>query len=124
MMTIGGIRERVDPLDSGCQNIRHLETSGDGAMQLMSVSAAAMHIGYKTARSCANYWKRAKRVVLFSLQVVVALGYLLVGLQAVTTVTRVLYFGSLYSKAAATEVGTKRDSINKSFLMHHEWQQI
>ena len=42
------IRRRVDPLDSGCQNIGHLETSGDRVMQLMSVSAAARHLGYKS----------------------------------------------------------------------------
>ena len=42
------IRRRVDPLDSGCQNIGHLETSEDRAMQLMSVSAAARHLGYKS----------------------------------------------------------------------------
>ena len=42
------IRRRVDPLDSGCQNNGHLETSGDGAMQLMSVRAAARQLGYKS----------------------------------------------------------------------------
>ena len=42
------IRTRVDPLDIGCQNIGHLETSGDRAMQLMTVSAAARHLGYKS----------------------------------------------------------------------------
>ena len=42
------IRRCVDPLDSGCQNIGHLETSGDEAMQLMSVSAAARHLGHKS----------------------------------------------------------------------------
>ena len=42
------IRRRIDPLDIGCQNIGHLETSGDRAMQLMSVSAAARHLGYKS----------------------------------------------------------------------------
>ena len=42
------IRRLVDPLDSGCQNIGHLETPGDGAMQLMSVSAAARPLGYKS----------------------------------------------------------------------------
>ena len=42
------IRRRVDPLDSCCQNLGHLETSGDKAMQLMSVSAAARHLGYKS----------------------------------------------------------------------------
>ena len=31
-----------------CQDIGHLETLGDGAMQLMSVSAAARHLGYKS----------------------------------------------------------------------------
>ena len=41
-------RRRVDPLDRGCQNIGHLETSGDRAVQLMSVSAAARHLGYKS----------------------------------------------------------------------------
>ena len=43
------IRARVDPLDSSCQNIGHLGTSGDRAMQLMSVSAAARHLGYKSS---------------------------------------------------------------------------
>ena len=42
------IRRCVDPLDRGCQNIGHLETSGDRAVQLMSVSAAARHLGYKS----------------------------------------------------------------------------
>ena len=42
------IQRRVDPLDSGCQNIGHLETSGDRAMQLMTVSAAARYLGYKS----------------------------------------------------------------------------
>ena len=42
------IRRRVDPLDIGCQNIGHLETSGDREMQLMTVSAAARHLGYKS----------------------------------------------------------------------------
>ena len=42
------IRRRVDPLDSGCQNIGHLKTPGYGAMQLMSVSTAARHLGYKS----------------------------------------------------------------------------
>jgi len=42
------IQRRVDPLDSGCQNLGHLETSGDGTMHLMSVSAAARHLGYKS----------------------------------------------------------------------------
>ena len=42
------IRRRVDPLDNGCQNLGHLETPGDGAMQLMSVSPAARHLGYKS----------------------------------------------------------------------------
>ena len=42
------IRRRVDPLDIGSQNIGHLETSGDRAMQLMTVSAAARHLGYKS----------------------------------------------------------------------------
>ena len=42
------IRRRVDPLDIGCQNIGHLEASGDRAMQFMSVSAAARHLGYKS----------------------------------------------------------------------------
>ena len=42
------IRRRIDRLESGCQNIGHLETSGDEAMQLMSVSAAARHLGYKS----------------------------------------------------------------------------
>ncbi len=42
------IRRRVDPLDSCCPNLGHLETSGDKAMQLMSVSAAARHLGYKS----------------------------------------------------------------------------
>ena len=42
------ILRRVDPLDNGCQNLGHLETPGDGAMQLMSVSAAARHLGYKS----------------------------------------------------------------------------
>ena len=42
------IRKRVDPLDSGCQNIGHLETSEDRAMQLMTVSAVARHLGYKS----------------------------------------------------------------------------
>ena len=42
------IRRRVDPLDSCCQSLGHLETSGDKAMQLISVSAAARHLGYKS----------------------------------------------------------------------------
>ena len=42
------IRRRVDSLDSGYQNIGHLEAQGDRAMQLMSVSAAARHLGYKS----------------------------------------------------------------------------
>ena len=42
------IQRRVDPLDSCCQNLGHLETSGDKAMQLMSVSAAARHLGHKS----------------------------------------------------------------------------
>ena len=46
--SLGVIRRRVDLVDSGCQNIGHLETSGDRAMQLMTVSAAARHLGYKS----------------------------------------------------------------------------
>ena len=42
------IRRRVDPLDIGCQNIGHLETSGERQVQLMGVSAAARHLGYKS----------------------------------------------------------------------------
>ena len=42
------IRRCVDPVDIDCQNIGHLETSEDRAMQLMSVSDAARHLGYKS----------------------------------------------------------------------------
>ena len=48
------LRSPVDPLDSGCQNIGHLETPGDGATQFMSVSAAARHLGYE---SCPQLYK-------------------------------------------------------------------
>ena len=38
----------LDPLDSGCQNIGHAKVSEDRAMQLIIVSAAARHLGYKS----------------------------------------------------------------------------
>ena len=47
-MPAGHPKARVDPLDSGYPNTGHLETSGDRARQLMSVSAAARHLGYKS----------------------------------------------------------------------------
>ena len=42
------IRRRVNPLDTGCRNIGHLETPGARAMQLMSVSSAGRRLGYKS----------------------------------------------------------------------------
>ena len=36
------------PLGRGYQNIGHLETEGCSPMQLMSVSAVEMHLGYKS----------------------------------------------------------------------------
>ena len=43
----------IDPVESDCQNIGQLETSGDRAMQLISVSAAARHLGYKSRSQAA-----------------------------------------------------------------------
>ena len=45
--SLGVIRRRVDLVDSGCQNIGHLEAPEDRSIQLMSVSAAARQLGYK-----------------------------------------------------------------------------
>ena len=52
-----GIRRRVDPLDSDCQNIENLEISGGRAMQLMSGKAVQGTSDIRVVRSYTKFIK-------------------------------------------------------------------